>query len=325
MKLKKILVTVIILCVVVASLFGLYLLVSRQTDINGSSQPPIFYTPPVKSPVLVAATALQEAEAPIPPVELLYHYNRDTTGLQKYLDENAKNWLNMSLNVHSLEVFGVAASYEKVQNFACGGNTADDLLCRYALIEYTSVYKGVVTGGVDSDFILKPQVTLKEDWTEVSPRPLPVDNKVMIEMESTAVITYTGTSCITGVEEITPSVLAEGEVPPTDRSYTFKSLDERRLWPDLGPSIFPDNINEEFLRIDAERKAKQIALNADSVSPVLDYVAADLGPNGPFMRDVQTFYSPDTAKLFRVKSFEIVINLDRGNPGLRCDGTPVIK
>lgn len=270
-----------------------------------------------------SVTQLAEAQVSIPTIEIEYIYTRDIDKLQEYLNENAKNWLNMSLNVHSTETFGVATSAEKVENVACGGNTLDDFLCRYAVIEYTSVYKGVLTGGVNSDFVLKPTLSLKEDWTEVE--RITTDNKITFVMGSTAIITFTGYTCVTSVEENSPSPIAEGEVPPTDRSYTLKTLDERRLWPDLGPYIFPTGINEESLKIDAERKAKAKALELEKIISLLQTVQNDMQLNGPFVSDISTFYNQETAQIFGVKGFEFVINLTAGDPNIRCDGTPVLK
>lgn len=286
-------------------------------------------TPPISifspsNPLDLAATQMEEAGNPVPTTEYVYIYNRDFTGLQTYLDNQAQNWVNMSMNIHSGNVYGVATSSEKVQSIACTWPVIDQLLCRTAEIEYTAVYKGVITGGVQADFVLHPKVSLKEDWSEIIP-PVITGNKIEITYGSTAIITYSGEMCITSVEESTPSSVQETDTPPTDKSYTIKSKDERRLWPDLGPYIFPTGINEEYLRIDAYKKAKDISLVPEKVTTLYSFIEGDMLPGGKYYEAVKSFYTAELATMYRVKGFELVFVPTRGDPLLRCDGTPVNK
>lgn len=272
-----------------------------------------------------AATQMAEAGNPIPTQEYFYLHLGDIPGLQAYLNSQAQNWLNLSLNIHSLDIFGVATSSERIEGSPCGWeNSAGDLLCRYAIVEYTAVYKGVMTGGTQAEFILHPVVTLGEDWSEVD-SPIIDGNKTTISYEATAIITFTGQMCVTSVEENTPSSVLDGETPPTDKSYTIKTLDERRLWPDLGPWIFPTGINEDYLRLDAYKKAKTIALWPQNVNYLYGLIEADMKPGGSFYEAVKSFYTPELAKTYSVKGFIIVMNPIRGDPLVRCDGSYVNK
>ncbi len=323
---KKVWATAIVAILALIAILCVYIFLPnrQETPHNGISVIPYPTAFPSENPFIPGFTPLAEAEISVPTIEIEYIQNRDITGLQQHLDQQAQNWLNFSLNVHSLEMAGVGTSTQKAEGFACGNDTTlDDILCRYAIIEYTTVYKGITTGGVNSDFVLRPQISLKEDWSETS--RITVGNKTTIVMGSTVILTFTGNSCVTSTEENTPILVDEGQIPPSDRSYTVKSLDERRLWPDVGPYIFPTGINEELLRIDSQRKAKTAALSPDHIALLLDYVYADMGPSGPFIAAVSTTYNSDTAQLFGVKGFEFVVNLTRGDLTTRCDGTPVLR
>ncbi|KKT29283.1 MAG: hypothetical protein UW16_C0031G0005 [Microgenomates group bacterium GW2011_GWC1_44_10] len=312
---------IIIVSFVISSIwaYGLY---KSYTDFPQ----PATYDESTPSPNIFeqSATRIAEAGNPIPTQEYVYLRLGDIPGLQAYLNSQAQNWLNMSLNIHSLDIFGVASSSERVEGTPCGwGNSAGDLLCRYAIIEYTAVYKGVMTGGTQAEFILHPVVTMGEDWTEVN--SVIEGNKTTISYQATATITFSGEMCITSVEENTPSSVLDGEVPPTDKSYTIKTLDERRLWPDLGPWIFPTDINEDYLRLDAYKKAKDIALWPQNVNYLYDLIEADMKPSGAFYEKVKSFYTPELAQMYHVKGFLIVMNPTRGDPLVRCDGSYVNK
>lgn len=305
-------------CVWAYGLYKSYQTNSLPTVIPGENTP---------RPSIIGQAATQMAEAgnPVPTQEYVYLRLGDLPGLQAYLDSQAQNWLNLSLNIHSLDIFGVAASSERVESSPCSwGNAAGDLLCRYALIEYTAVYKGVMTGGTQAEFSLHPVVTLGEDWTEVD-SPLIEGNKTTIFYEATAIITFSGQMCVTSIEENTPSSVLDGETPPTDKSYIIKTLDERRLWPDLGPWIFPTGINEDYLRLDAYKKAKTIALWPQNVNYLYSLIEADMKPGGAFYEIVKSFYTPELAQMYRVKGFLIVMNPTRGDPLVRCDGSNVNK
>jgi len=313
---------IIIVLFVIGSIwaYGLY---KSYTDFPQ----PTAYNESTPSPNIFeqSATRIAEAGIPIPTQEYFYLYLGDMPGLQAYLDSQAQNWLNLSLNIHSLDIFGVASSSERVESSPCSwGNPAGDLICRYATIEYTAVYKGVMTGGTQADFILYPVVTLGEDWSEIKPQ-VTEGNKTTIIYGATATITFTGQMCVTGIEENTPSSVLNGENPPTDKSYIIKTVDERRLWPDLGPWIFPTEINEDYLRLDAYKKAKTIALWPENINYLYGFIEADMKPGGAFYEAVKSFYTPELAQIYNVKGFLIVMNPSRGDPLVRCDGSYVNK
>ncbi|HCQ31056.1 TPA: hypothetical protein DIU27_01565 [Candidatus Collierbacteria bacterium] len=312
---------VILIFLIILGGFGVYWLFRESLK---SAQPRIPGSEDNQRVLNASTTQMSEAGNPIPEQEYLYLYVRDISGLQAYLDTQAKNWLNLSLNIHSRDISGVATSSEKVESVPCGwGNTAGDLLCRYALIEYTAVYKGVLTGGTQAEFILHPVVTLGDDWTETSRTPK--GDKIEITYIATATVTFSGQMCITSVEENTPSSILDGETPPSDDSYTIKSLDERRLWPDLGPWIFPTGINEEYLRLDAYKKAKTIALWPKNIEDLYSLIELDMRSGGSFYEAIKSFYTPELAKMYNVKDFIVVMSPTRGDSRVRCDGSNVNK
>lgn len=310
---------------IIFAVIAIYSFVIRYIQINSdlanTTPPPLIVLPDGEGTLPNAATEQAAANVPIPTIEYAFLYNRDYAGLQEYLNGQAQNWVNLTFNIHSLDVFGVAFSSEKVSSIACTWPIVDKILCRTAEIEYTAVYKGVLTGGVQADFVLHPQVTLKEDWSEIYRTT--TDQKVEVTYGSTAIITYSGAFCVTSVEENTPSSVLENDLPPLDKSYTIKSKDERRLWPDLGPYIFPTGIDENFLRIDAYKKAKDSALTPDKVLVLYDFIQGDLLPGGQFYEAIRSFYTLELAQLYGVKGFELVFLPTRGDPLLRCDGTSV--
>ena len=322
-KLRNVLVIFLLLILTALSLVVLYSVIRfvRTNSPASSTPPPLIVLPNGEGPLPNSATEQADAGVPIPTIEYSFLYNRDYAGLQEYLNDQAQNWVNLTFNIHSFEVFGVGVSSEKVSSVACTWPVVDKILCRTAEIEYTAVYKGLLTGGVQADFVLHPLVTLKEDWTEINRTT--TDQKVEVTYGSTAIITYSGDLCVTSVEENTPSSVQENDLPPLDKSYTIKSKDERRLWPDLGPYIFPTGIDENFLRIDAYKKAKDAALTPDKVLLLYDFIQADLLPGGPFYEAIRSFYTPELAQLYGVKGFELVFLPTRGDPLLRCDGTQV--
>lgn len=289
-----------------------------------------------------SATQMADAGEAIPEVETVFIQNKDLSGLIKYLNGQAKNWVNMSFNIHSGNVYGVGRTMETVKSEACNlSESALNLLCRIASIEYTSVYKGVVTAGTDSDFILKPVITLKNDWSEIS--RVQKDNKIVVTEGATALVTYTGRICVTSVEENTPSETHQApetgtpdpyrvdQAPQGDTSYTIKTADERRYWPDFGPSIWPTGINDDFLRIDSYKQAKTMALKPETIKTLYSFVASDMlpgkdgKPGGKFYEAIKALYTPELAKMFGVKGFEIVFNATPADFITRCDGSPINK
>ncbi len=308
--------------ILVAVAFGGFYLYSRFYRSPSDTE---IHNPPPKDSMDVpdiSATQLSEGGNTVPEPELVYIKVGDLAGLQTYMDSQAKNWLNISTNIHSQDVFGAASSSVTIQNNACDAVWPLNKLCRYASIEYTAIYKGVMTGGTQANFVLHPSVTLGDDWTETK-REL-VNGKMEVTFMATATVTFSGNMCVTSVEENTPTSVETGQAAPQDNSYTIKTKDERLL-PDIGPWVYDLEVNEEALRIDSYKKAKTIALLPDKVNTLYSYIEADMMPGGEFYEAVKAFYTPELAQIYRVKGWNIVMSPTRGDPLVRCDGTNVNK
>lgn len=310
---------IILLIVLVAT--GYYLYDNYFNPASQLAEPLHLPTSPSSLPIPdVYATQLSEGGNPIPTVELAYIRVGNISGLQTYMDSQAKNWLNISTNIHSQDIYGAGQSSITIQNKACDLTWPLSELCRYATVEYTAIYKGIMTGGTKADFVLHPTVTLGDDWTEID--RIQEGNKITITQAATATVTFSGEICVTSIEESTPTSVEYGQYPPLDNSYTIKTKDERLL-PDIGPWVYDLDVNEEFLRIDSYKKAKDIALLPEKVSALYSWIEADMRPGGQFYEAVKSFYTPELAQLYSLKGWIIVMNPSRGNPLVRCDGTYV--
>lgn len=275
--------------------------------------------------VATEAKKISEGGIAIPTEEIGYLQRGDLSGLENYLMGQAKNWVSMSFNIHTNQVFGTGLSGMTVETNGCKISKSEaNIFCHIATIIYTSVFKGNVTAGVNAEFILNPRVAFKGDWTDTGER-YTEGNKTTIVQASTVVITYSGRICVTSVETNTPTNVDEGSIPPEDSSYTIKTMDERKLWPDLGPNIWPTGINEEKLRVDSFKMAKDEALSEDKIKTIYTFVAEDIAPGGAFYKAITAFYTPELAKMFGVKGFEFVFQALPSDFTTRCDGTPIKK
>lgn len=242
-----------------------------------------------------------------------------------------------------------AAVWEERHTQACEWIGADiNPLCGYLKVGYTAVYKGIMHGGLNEDFS-SPVVTQKTDdkgevlWYEIEreTKDGPLGNKITeVTYGAIAVVTYTGKVCINSVEEQTFSLVHENTEKPTDKSYTVR-VEETHNWLTLSKDeidlIGGNNINEIYLRDIAEGQAKTIALLPVKVTTMYSFVKGDIAPEtvatekqaategGKYYQKLKAFYTPELAKIYSVKGFEIVINITEQDPLLRCDGTPINK
>lgn len=350
-KTNQILITIILLGLLIIGA-AVFIKLPKMPDISDFVPPAATVTPSYKN-IEGEATKMAGAGNPIPTKEFVYLYNQNFTGLQDYLDGQAQNWLNMSMNIHSGNVYGVtpaqgspypdgplstapvgAAIWKDLHSSACDLPFPDkNPLCVWLKVGFTSVYKGVLTGGVNSDFILHPTVSLKQDidgktlWYEIKREPTK-DNKVEVTYGGIAVITYTGNICITSVEQSTFSLVHQSSDAPTDKSYTLR-VEESHNWitAQIGDLtiIGGNDIDEDYLRNTAEGQAKAIALLPEKVTTLYTFIKDDMSPEGKFRKAIEAFYTDDLAKLYGVKGFEIVFKTTDGDPLLRCDGTPINK
>lgn len=335
-EINNLLIIIIILAIAALGYFAYQNFIANPTSSTPVNQKPSENT------INDASDDMAQSGNPVPTLEYVYIRNDDMAGLQAYLDKQAKNWLNMSMTIHSGNVAGVtpkqgslfaegplsvaptgAAIWEDVHTEACEWPYADiNPLCLFYKVGFTSVYKGIITGGVDSNFILHPVVTLKRDdnnniiWKEIKRETK--DGVVEVTFGGIAVVTFTGNVCVTSVEESTFSLVHQGSEAPTDKSYTIR-VEEIHNW--SGDT----DINEEFLRNIAEGQAKTIALLPEKVTTLYGFIHDDMLPGGKFYEDVKSFYSPELAAMYGVAEFEVVFVFTDGDPLLRCDGTPINK
>jgi hypothetical protein len=305
---------------------------------------------------------------PPPPDELIKLFKNQFEDIQTGLNNQGKNWVAISTDMHAGNVYGVtpaqtspfsegplsvapvgAAIWEDRHTAACEWAGADiNPLCAYLKVGYTAVYKGIMHGGMNEDFSF-PTVTQKTDkkgevlWYEIErdTKDGPLGNKITeVTYGAIAVITYTGKICISSIEEQTFSIVHQSSEPPADKSYTVR-VEETRNWLTLSTDdkilLGGNDINEVYLRDMAEGQAKTIALLPGKVKTMYSFVRDDITPESPATKDkaanaggayyqkIKNLYTPELAKLYGVKSFEIVFNITDQDPLLRCDGTPINK
>lgn len=287
------------------------------------------------TPVLNAQATAQAGRAvPVPTQEYAFIKANDLVGLQKYLDGKAQNWSSVSQNVWTMDIAGVAPW--SLTNSALGGTHA---------ITWTAVWKGNATGGLNSQFGL-PTVTLNDDWVEVQrTQSITQTNLTLVEMQTTATVTFTGKTCVTGVEhwDFTPIHTGEPNSAPIlqnpgaqEWAVVLDPLNHRSysIWTgESTTGLFPPRISLDdhlYVRQMAEGTAKVIAHENARLEQLLGLVETSAQPGGRFYTDqILPNFSEEIASLYRVRGFTIVVNLTRLTDGLgrtlRCDGTPVLR
>lgn len=314
--------------------------------VEGVLTPPTFprVAPPVISlpsfgvtptPVLDAqATAQADRAVPVPTQEFAFIRANDLVGLQKYLDGKAQNWSSVSQNVWTIDIAGVAPW--SLTNSILGGTRT---------ITWTAVWKGNAVGGLNSQFGL-PTVVLNDDWVEVQrTQSITQTNLTLVEMQTTATVTFTGQSCITGVEhwDFTPIHTGEQNSAPIlhnpgaeEWAVVLDPLNHRSysIWTgESTTGLFPPNVTLDdhlYIRHMAEGTAKVIAHENSRLEELMGLVEASAQPGGKFYTDqISPNFSSEIASLYRVRGFTIVVNLTRATDSLgrilRCDGTPVLR
>jgi len=242
-----------------------------------------------------------------------------------------------------------AAIWEDRHTEACEWAGADiNPLCGFLKVGFTAVYKGILHAGLNEDFSF-PTVTQKTDdkgevlWYEIEreTKDGPLGNKITeVTYGSIAVVTYTGKICISSVEEQTFSLIHQTSEPPLDKSYTVR-IQEDYNWLTVTLAnetiIGGNDINESYLRDMAQAQAKTIALSPEKVKTMYGFVKDDIAPETPataekpaseggtYYQKIKAYYSPELAKLFSVKGFELVFNITEEDPRIRCDGTLINK
>ncbi len=344
-KMKNLLDNLIRIIVIACFVLGTFFVWSLY---NKSQNPPLqIPADNGQNSITTSATNMASGGNPIPTTEYIFLQRGDFAGLQKYLDDNKENWVSISMNIETGQVMGVtppqgpipnkaygtppqgAAVWQEVHNESCDWtfpNPLQNPLCMWYKVGFTSVYKGDIIAGVNDDFILKPVVTLKNDWSNSSDAPTIESNKITTYQESTAIVTYTGNICVTAVEQNTFTPIHTSDVQPTDKSYTLRVEEKRNVFGiDINWTDSTSGINEEYLRNMAEGTAKVIALSPENVRTIYEIVQDDMNPGGAFRQKIEAFFTPELAKQLHIKDFEIVFNVTMGDPQLRCDGTNVNK
>ncbi len=284
-----------------------------------------------------SATQMAEANQPVPTMELRYIKNEDLEGLRAWLISQEQNGIKESVNIHWNDTSGVGNSSITIYNKACDAIWPANQLCLSATIEFYSVWKGVISGGVSHDFILKPTIDFKRDtsgniiWQEIKRETK--DNVIEVTFGGTVIVTYSGDMCVTSVEENTPSAIHEpvsvplGGTAPDKDSYTMKTRDETLY--KIGNWEYDLQVNEKALEIEAYKKAKIDALRPEKIRTFLGFVHSDLvGPNGYFYQKLDAFWNQQMAFMFGVYDFEVVVApnpISDDNTMIRCDGSLIGK
>lgn len=274
-------------------------------------------TPTAENIVASSATQVAEAGVIIPTIEYRYIETQDIEGLINYLKTQEEDWSTLSHNFHAMEVTGVGTSYQRLESNACDwvGETQNPL-CAWHEVGYISVYKGVMTGGTQNLFT---NMEISIDPNSYTVTQTEKNGIITIIKTPDVSITLSTTACITNIEETTPSPINYTDsVPKT--SYTLKTVDQKHLWVSDG-----SDINEEYLRLTAEKQAKVMALHQDSTNTVMQLVASEASYGGTIYQFVEEVFSPKLAKQFGFNSIEFKIIVNPGSDTLRCDGTPIIK
>jgi len=291
------------------------------------------------TPVLEAqATAMVNRNLPVPTEEFAFIKANNLEGLQRYLDAKAQNWASVSQNVWSTDIAGVAPW--SLINSSLGGTRT---------ITWTAVWKGDAIGGLSAEFGL-PTIILDENgWVEVSRTQSATQaNLTNVEMQTTATVTFTGKVCVTSVEhwDFTPVHYGDYTQPEDGASLHTPSGDEwaymldpvnhhsYSLWTgESTTGLFPPNVSLDdhlYVKQMAEGSAKVIAHDNGKIEKLMALVETAVKPNGQFYTDqIMVNFSPEIASLYRVRGFNVIVNLTRltDNLGriLRCDGTPVLR
>lgn len=270
-----------------------------------------------ESELKTSATQIAEAGVTVPTLEYRYIETQDIEGLTTYLKSQEQDWSVLSHNFHAMEVTGVGRSYQRLESNACdwiGEN--QNPLCAWHEVGYLSVYRGVITGGVKNIFT-NMQINLESDsFSEIHSE----DNGVVtVTKTPNAYIVINTEACITNIEETTPSPVNYADIT-LDTSYTIKVVDDKHLW-----SSNDNDINEEYLRLTAEKEAKVMALHQENTKAVMQLVASEANFGGTLYQFAEEVFSPSLAKQFGLNHINFKIVVNTGNPTIRCDGSPVIK
>lgn len=311
-------------------------------------KPPVI-TNPLATPtevVQAAATAAAQNGIPVPPDEYAYIRVGDLTGLQNYLNDQARDWTYIAQGVHVQQIAGVgqwSTTWNRLGAF--------DIILGSRTITYTSVWKGEVLGGLDSSFAV-PTITLGEDYEALGEptRSLTQTNLLIQEMGATATVAFTGSVCAVSVTHYDPSPINWGELgttyqanPNFDVNALVLQNPQERVSYDLwtGESTTgwaPEQIVSEhdYTRQMAAKQGKVVALlqvmNLDETggNDLTRAVTTSVMPGGDFYESqIEPLFSQELAQLFRVKGFTISVNLtpktDEAGHLIMCDGTVIIK